>query len=179
MEKKELEVGDKVRILSKKWLPEKYDGKTGVIDEVIENEEHVQGYKVRVDGKSLNGVALRDNLELIEMPKSGTLLISEERDRQIFEEGYTDKDDDVQTGESLACAAAVYATPTTKRGPNFIRYMWPYSSKYYKPTEDRIRELVKAGALIAAEIDRLQRKEYAYNKRLEELDEEYKNMQTK
>lgn len=36
--------------------------------------------------------------------------------------------------------------------------MWPFSQEWWKPTpDDRIRELAKAGALIAAEIDRLQR----------------------
>lgn len=43
---------------------------------------------------------------------------------------------------------------------NFITGMyWPrrWSPDWYKPT-NAIRDLVKAGALIAAEIDRLQRK---------------------
>jgi hypothetical protein len=35
--------------------------------------------------------------------------------------------------------------------------MWPWDNKYWKPSEDKVRNLVKAGALIAAEIDRLQR----------------------
>lgn len=35
--------------------------------------------------------------------------------------------------------------------------MWPWGEQYWKPTpSDRIRELVKAGALIAAAIDRMQ-----------------------
>ena len=35
---------------------------------------------------------------------------------------------------------------------------WPWDESWFKPTpDDRIRELVKAGALILAEIDRLQR----------------------
>ena len=35
---------------------------------------------------------------------------------------------------------------------------WPWTDDTWKPTpDDRIRELAKAGALIAAEIDRLQR----------------------
>lgn len=36
--------------------------------------------------------------------------------------------------------------------------MFPFSSVWWKPSpENRIKELAKAGALIAAEIDRLQR----------------------
>ena len=41
-------------------------------------------------------------------------------------------------------------------GANF-KGIWPWNLIWWKPTpNDRIRELVKAGALIAAEIDRLQ-----------------------
>jgi hypothetical protein len=32
---------------------------------------------------------------------------------------------------------------------------WPFDPSWWKPSEDRVRDLVKAGALIAAEIDRL------------------------
>lgn len=34
---------------------------------------------------------------------------------------------------------------------------WPWDADAWKPTQDPIRQLVKAGALIAAEIDRRQR----------------------
>jgi hypothetical protein len=44
---------------------------------------------------------------------------------------------------------------------------WPFDRSWYKPTpENRIRELEKAGALIAAEIDRLQRLENNKEKEL-------------
>ena len=33
--------------------------------------------------------------------------------------------------------------------------IWPWDHEFWKPSEDQIRNLVKAGALIAAEIDRL------------------------
>jgi hypothetical protein len=37
-------------------------------------------------------------------------------------------------------------------------WLWPFAPERWKPSpSNRIRELVKAGALIAAEIDRLQR----------------------
>ena len=54
-------------------------------------------------------------------------------------------------------------------------YLWPWKEAWWKPTpEDRIRELVKAGALIVAEIDRLRRKEEAHTKarRHEEVKED-------
>lgn len=34
---------------------------------------------------------------------------------------------------------------------------WPWDENWWKPSLDPIRNLVKAGALLAAEIDRLQR----------------------
>jgi hypothetical protein len=94
--------------------------------------------------------------------KSGTSLITEERQRQIEEEGWSEKHDDWQVVEELAFAAACYAIPESSRiylkssnKPN----LWLWEAEWWKPTPDnRIKELVKAGALIAAEIDRLKRK---------------------
>jgi hypothetical protein len=37
--------------------------------------------------------------------------------------------------------------------------LWPWDPSWWKPSPDPIRNLVKAGALIAAEIDRLQRRQ--------------------
>ena len=41
---------------------------------------------------------------------------------------------------------------------NEIKRTWPWEQESFKPTTD-IRDLIKAGALIAAAIDRLQMKE--------------------
>ena len=37
----------------------------------------------------------------------------------------------------------------------YIPFGWPWGQAWWKPSTDPIRNLVKAGALIAAEIDRL------------------------
>jgi hypothetical protein len=34
-----------------------------------------------------------------------------------------------------------------------VPWPWPWASRYWKPDADRVRELEKAGALIAAAID--------------------------
>ena len=88
--------------------------------------------------------------------KSGIELISAERQRQITEEGWTSAHDDTHTSGDLPIAAACYAIP-----PGGLRaLMWPFDFKWLKETpNDRVKELVKAGALIAAEIDRIQRLE--------------------
>ena len=97
--------------------------------------------------------------------KTGIELIAEERKRQIEVEGYVSKNDDIYWSHGeLADAASCYAmdkslrTCTMAVGDTIFKSIWPWSDACFKPTPDnRIKELVKAGALIVAEIDRLQR----------------------
>lgn len=92
--------------------------------------------------------------------KTGIELISDERQRQIEVEGWNaDHDDIANNDEQLAQAAAIYALPEIYRNYEFqVSNIWPFGMEWWKPTpDDRIKELTKAGALIAAEIDRLQR----------------------
>lgn len=106
---------------------------------------------------------------------TGIELIAAERQRQIDEEGWTPSHDDEHTDGSLALAAVCYATPEKlyvmkhTDGYKFIDpwpdswdYVWDKRYEYSTdPSEytdkQRIDLLKKAGALIAAEIDRLQR----------------------
>jgi hypothetical protein len=82
--------------------------------------------------------------------KTGIELIAEERQRQIEKEGWSLKHDQIHTDGQLAIAASVYADIENS-------HKWPWDKESFKPTpNDRIKELTKAGALIAAEIDRLQ-----------------------
>jgi hypothetical protein len=96
--------------------------------------------------------------------KTGIEIITEERQRQIEKEGWTPEHDDEYVNDELSSAAACYATRMDKREyKNPFDFVptpkaWPWEELCWKPTpEDRIKELAKAGALIAAEIDRLQR----------------------
>lgn len=95
--------------------------------------------------------------------ETGIDYINEERERQINEEGWTYERDDEYTHGQLAMAGASYALPPLWRqniAPDVNKppYSWPWLDMWWKPTpEDRIKELSKAGALIAAEIDRLLR----------------------
>lgn len=91
--------------------------------------------------------------------KTGVELIAEERQRQIEKEGWTPEHDaDHEDGE-LIRAAVIYAKPANKRPlytNDTVPVGWPWEKEWWKPTpENRVRELQKAGALIAAEIDRL------------------------
>lgn len=84
--------------------------------------------------------------------------IAAERQRQISAEGYDPAHDDAHTMGELAQAAGVYATPARDRDPQ----RWPWGDQY-KPAAvsdfpaGRRRELIKAGALIVAEIERIDR----------------------
>ena len=118
---------------------------------------------------------------------SGIRLITAERKRQIEKEGWSLKHDLEEHSEGdLALAAICYATPVRiferldyAHGVNFVD-PWPFDGEWDKrfsygerrsnpgnvppnpetyTKEERIDLLVKAGALIAAEIDRLQGQE--------------------
>lgn len=92
----------------------------------------------------------------------GVELIRKERERQINVEGYNAEHDDREKVGALSTAGAIYALPLNLRTIMNATEYWPWDKSFYKPsksdhTDARIKELVKAGALIAAEIDRLKR----------------------
>lgn len=101
-----------------------------------------------------------------ELPVSaGVTLISAERARQVLEEGFDAVHDDSEHEEGdIAGAGTAYAdhavrqmaagVPLAGRPPD---QTWRWSYQRWKPTDDPLRNLVKAGALIAAEIDKILR----------------------
>ena len=94
--------------------------------------------------------------------------IAAERERQILCEGWTTDHDDCHRQGEMARAAACYALHPFKwniviagrRGKPerllSLKDFWPWSDHWWKP-KDRRRDLVRAGALIVAEIERLDR----------------------
>jgi hypothetical protein len=56
----------------------------------------------------------------------------------------------------LVRAAVLYVAPPLGSAWDVSR-LWPFEPASYKLSDDPIRNLTKAGALIAAEIDRLER----------------------
>lgn len=101
----------------------------------------------------------------------GAKRIAIERGRQIAEEGWTSAHDAEHDRGELAAAAACYAihgTDPHRYDQEFVAdaftEFWPFDLSWWKPgtgegVPTRIRRLEKAGALIAAEIDRLLREE--------------------
>jgi hypothetical protein len=76
--------------------------------------------------------------------------VIDERQRQKDVEGWTPEHDDDHANGEMARAAACYAIGRR------VRTFWPWSEKWWKP-KDRRRDLVRAGALIIAEIERFDR----------------------
>lgn len=102
---------------------------------------------------------------------SGVHRIHEERIRQTEAEGWTSEHDDGHADGDLASAARCYVWAASictlwrneghADGPSTLLAAppsdWPWAPEWWKPSDDPIRNLEKAGALIAAEIDRLGR----------------------
>ena len=111
--------------------------------------------------------------------KTGVESITEERIRQVSKEGFLPEHDDEHDEGELALAAICYATPIPifrlDKGANAYQFIdpWPWGESWDKrerydngnelqhpvnlARQDRVRNLVKAGALLAAEIDRINR----------------------
>jgi hypothetical protein len=103
---------------------------------------------------------------------SGIEMIVAERKRQVEEENWTPEHDDEHTAADLSRAATSYVLHASQQTLVAVSgrktdyrtsipplTFWPASwdEGEWNPSKDPIRNLVKAGALIAAEIDRLQR----------------------
>jgi hypothetical protein len=86
--------------------------------------------------------------------------IAAERRRQIESEGWTAEHDDKHELGEMACAAACYALAGGVAQSSWLREIisriFPWEMRWWKPI-DRRRDLIKAGALIVAEIERLDR----------------------
>lgn len=80
-----------------------------------------------------------------------------ERRRQQDVEGWTEEHDDRHIRGELGAAAACYAAPL-RHQPLMLEQVWPptWDNGWWKP-KDRRRDLVRAAALIIAEIERLDR----------------------
>ena len=106
--------------------------------------------------------------------QTGAERITAERRRQVEAEGWTAEHDEMHSDGELAIAAMAYArmaqqTVFMERRYGAVKasemlaarmpwvWQWPWSKSLWKPSDDPVRNLEKAGALIAAEIDRLLR----------------------
>lgn len=90
----------------------------------------------------------------------GAELIAEERARQIEAKGYTAEHDKQHTQGELAAAAICYAAQAILMGQGDdngkVPGLWPFEQRAWKAEDSQLENLIKAGAFLAAEIDRLQ-----------------------
>lgn len=118
----------------------------------------------RGEDTPLIGGSVQDDYSL----STGAERIAAERARQITDEQYTLEHDICFNGPGdMTAAALAYAEfAWWQIDPNcgwsekmildiVLEQWFPWSSEYFKPADDPIQNLVKAGALIAAEIDRV------------------------
>lgn len=92
-------------------------------------------------------------------PDAAIRSIVHERQRQIEAEGWTPEHDDQYQNSELCRAAAGYAlyAHADQSWKNYhVPNSWPFPAKWFKPADAR-RMLVKAGALVVAEIQRIDR----------------------
>jgi len=109
---------------------------------------------------------------MTEMTKAATDVLAE-RERQKSVEGWTAEHDDEHAGGEMAGAAACYATGrwllqtvSFYRGRRRLteeKPVWPWGVMWWKPRDKR-SNLVRAGALILAEIERIDRAASPYGK---------------
>ena len=111
--------------------------------------------------------------------KTGIELIAEERQRQIDVEGYNEQHDSQHDFSQLTSAATTYIDAAILTAKSIkignsneasiswhqynepfewknLKLGWPWEEESFKPTTP-LKNLIKAGALIAAAIDRLQK----------------------
>lgn len=111
--------------------------------------------------------------------KTGIELIAEERQRQIDVEGYSEQHDSRHDFRELTSAATTYIDAAILTANSieignsneasiswhqdnesfewkYLKLRWPWEEESFKPTTP-LKDLIKAGALIAAAIDRLQK----------------------
>lgn len=92
----------------------------------------------------------------------GALDVALERQRQVAVEGWSPDHDDWHSFGDLALAGAAYAAHAASYFASAawlrvaITCLWPWAATWWKPRDARA-DLVRAGALIVAEIDRLDR----------------------
>ncbi|SAG87521.1 Phage EaD protein [Enterobacter cloacae] len=104
--------------------------------------------------RSANPVLIPGHPVLIPAQSQALRDVAAERQRQQSTKGYSTQQDDTYIGGELAAAAISYIEPMEAES------YWPadWHDDSFKPSDYR-RNLVKAGALILAEIERIDRQE--------------------
>lgn len=147
-----------------------FDGSVKIVAEAIDKWLPNLNRSAAVTENAAANILLA--LDAAGRPTRAALDVMAERRRQIEVEGWTPEHDDEHYLGEMACAAAAYAivsalsdamrasvsgSSNSIQNNSILRLIWPTSwSRWWKP-KDRRRDLVRAGALILAEIERIDR----------------------
>lgn len=91
----------------------------------------------------------------VKSPSNAVQSVIAERQRHQSAEGWTPEHDDQYSKSQLLWASSCYVLNAIHPF-NRIPFDWPWTPEWWKPTNPR-RDLVKAGALILAELERIDR----------------------
>lgn len=134
------------------WLEDNVDmGTTIEFAEGVDSSAMIPAVKTAVD---LLNMQKADSGILTCAALAATDVLAE-RSRQVTAEGWTPEHDDQYGKSQLLWASSCYVLNTIQPF-NRIPMDWPWAPEWWKPTNPR-RDLVKAGALILAEIERIDR----------------------
>ncbi len=122
-------------------------------------ERNPFGTKLENIAKKLDST-LRGVAQAGQVPQAW-LDVQAERRRQVENEGWTPEHDDEHDNGEMARTAACYAlagssAPNDGTAALLVSLAWPWDEQWWKPSTAR-RDLIKAGALILAEIERIDR----------------------
>lgn len=102
---------------------------------------------------------------LLQWSSQAVMDVAAERRRQIEREGWTPEHDDEHGDHSMAIAAACYALADVRAAlavqTVHVYELWQWTgwaSSWFKP-KDRRRNMIRAAALLLAEIERMDRHE--------------------
>lgn len=129
-----------------------------VCRETATMEDHPSGEWITHDDHLAALASARAEVEALRSPAVRD--VTAERRRQTEAEGWTIEHDDEHSHCELASAALCYCASAVAWGANRIPteppWNWPWEGRWWKPKNQRA-DLVRAGALILAEIERLDR----------------------
>ena len=124
------------------------------------DEKTMDDAPAHYNSDSASGWAAGYNAALAELSAAMSDVVDERR-RQVAAEGWTPEHDDKHGDGALLTAAVCYAQRRMDEDrfgsvPPSAPAAWPWSREWWKP-KDRRRDLVRAAALLVAEIERIDR----------------------
>lgn len=137
-------------------MTEDPDGDYVLFDDVVKLFEFDTTTK-KLETPATDAFLAEVRAQVVKSPSNAVQSVIAERQRHQSAEGWTPEHDDEHCNGELAMAAVCYINETGTVNRNGGKpWGWPWDASWWKPNARR-RNLVKAGALILAEIERIDR----------------------